>query len=117
MERVQRHSSRFTVWLPVRVKELPEGMAITHNASGGGLLMVTATTIDVGSPVSITISVPPEGSPEKSVHGRVVRVEPNSEDPDGMWPHKMAVEFDHPVPELDEVLRNLAGAGIAKIQH
>ena len=113
---MERRNPRYTVWLPIRVEELPEGMAVTHNASGRGLLVVTASALDVGSPVSVTIQLPPGGETEKSVHGRVVRVEPNDEDPDGMWPHRLAVEFDHPVPELEEVLKNLAGSGIAKIQ-
>ena len=116
MLRVERRDPRYTVWLPVRIAELPEGMAVTHNASGHGLLLVTASALDVGAPVSITIEVPPEGSAHKDVHGRVVRVEPNVEDPDGMWPHRLAVEFDDAVPELDEVLRKLVAAGIAKIQ-
>jgi len=113
---VERRAQRYMVWLPVRIEELPEGMAVTHNASGLGLLLVTASALDVGAPVSISIQVPPDGQSEKQVQGRVVRVEPNDEDPDGMWPHRLAVEFDHPVPELEEVLQNLAGAGIAKIQ-
>src|SRR5262245_66480116 len=97
------------VWVPIRIEELPEGIAVTHNASGRGLLMVTASAVDVGSTVSITLQVPPDGQAQTSVHGRVVRVEPNSDDPDGMWPHRLAVEFDHPVPEIEEVLKNLAG--------
>jgi hypothetical protein len=113
---VERRAQRYTVWLPIRVEELPEGMAVTHNASGCGLLVVTASALDVGWPVSVTMRVPPDGDTEKSVHGRVVRVELNDEDPDGMWPHRLAVEFDHPVPELEELLKNLAGSGMAKIQ-
>ena len=113
---MERRSQRYLVWLPVRIEQLPEGMAVTHNASGLGLLLVTASALDIGSPVSISIQVPPDGRNEKSVHGRVVRVEPNDDDPDGMWPHRLAVEFDHPVPEVEEVLQKLAGAGIAKIQ-
>lgn len=109
-----RKAARYTVWLPVRVEELSEGMAVTHNASGHGALMVTASVLEVGSPVTITFEIPPDGSERKTVHGRVVRVEPNREDPDGLWRHRLAVEFDEPVPELVAVLTGLAERGIAK---
>ena len=36
--------------------------------------------------------------------GRVVRVEDNPEDPHGLWPHRLAVEFDQPEPELEWVI-------------
>lgn len=66
-------------------------MAISHNASGLGMLLVTATTLEVGAQVNIVVQLPPEGSEEKKVSGRVVRVEKNLDDPEGIpgriaWP-------------------------------
>lgn len=113
---VERRAPRYTVWLPVRIEELEEGVAVSHNASGRGMLLVTATTLQVGSQVSIVVQLPPEGTAEKKVTGHVVRVEPNSEDPDGIWPHRVAVEFDEPVAELEKALAGLAEAGIANLQ-
>jgi hypothetical protein len=112
---VNRKAPRFVVWLPVRVEELPEGMAVTHNASGGGVMLVSASVLEVGAPVTITFQIPPDGRSAKTVHGRVVRVEPNREDPDGIWRHQLAVEFDEAVPELEAILADLAGRGIAKV--
>jgi hypothetical protein len=91
-------------------------MAVSHNASGRGMLLVTAQKLDVGSPVAIVVQFPPESETEKRIEGRVVRVEPNTDDPDSLWPHRLAVEFDYAVPELEQALATLATAGIAKIQ-
>ena len=104
MERRTEH--RYEVWLPVKVDSLKEGIAVTHNASQGGMLMVTASKLDPGSEVHITLRTPDSGQVHE-LTGRVVRVEENSDDPHGLWPHRMAVEFDTPVPELDWVLAGL----------
>ncbi len=109
-----RKAPRFVVWLPVRVEELSEGMAVTHDASDRGVMLVTASTLDVGSPVTITFQIPPDLHTEKTIQGRVVRVEPNREDPDGLWRHRLAVEFEHPVPELEAILGQLVTRGMAK---
>lgn len=89
---------------------------MSHNVSGRGMLLVTATTLEVGAHVGIVVQFPTEGTPEKKLSGRVVRVEPNGDDPEGLWPHRMAVEFDEPVAELEKALASLAEAGIANIQ-
>lgn len=112
---MNRKAARFVVWLPVRVEELPEGMAVTHNASGGGVMMVTASVLELGAPVTISLRIPGNGSSDTTVHGRVVRVEPNREDPEGLWRHQLAIEFDELVPELEKILGELAGRGIAKL--
>ncbi len=115
-DRVERRSPRYTVWLPVRIEELEEGMAISHNASGRGMLLVTATTLEVGAQVHIVVQLPPEGSEERKVSGRVVRVEKNKDDPEGIWPHRVAVEFEEPVADLEKALASLAVDGIARLQ-
>ena len=99
----RRTNSRFEVWLPVKVDALREGIAITHDASSTGALMLTASTLDEGAPIEVAIKLPDEDVP-KRVTGRVVRVEPNDDDPHGLWPHRMAIEFDEAVPELDWVV-------------
>ena len=104
MER--RHHPRFQLWLPVAVEDLKEGMAIAHDASQAGMAMVSASTLEVGASVQIVIR-PPDGSPERTVKGRVLRVEKNTRDPRGLWPHRMAVEFSEPVPELEEILSSI----------
>ena len=46
----------------------------------------------------------------------MVRVEANKDDPDGIWPHQLAVEFDEPAQEVEDALRSLAAAGMARLQ-
>jgi hypothetical protein len=99
----RRTKERYEVWLPVKVDALREGIAVTHDASGRGVLMLTASTLSAGSAVEIALKMPGEAEP-KRVSGRVVRVEANPADPDGLWPHRMAVEFDEPQPDLEWVV-------------
>ena len=65
--------------------------------------MLTASTLTEGSPVEIALKFPNDPVPWR-VTGRVVRVEENAADPHGLWPHRMAVEFDEPVPDLEWVV-------------
>jgi hypothetical protein len=96
----RRTHERYEIWLPVKVDALREGIAATHDASSRGVLMVTASTLEAGSPIEISIKLPGE-SAFRRVAGRVVRVEENPDDPHGLWPHRVAVEFDEPQPELE----------------
>ena len=102
MER--RSDARHALWLPVRVDALKEGMAVSHNISRRGLLMVTASTLEVGAMITVTFRIPADAPDERTVVGRVIRVEKNEVDPMGLWPHRMAVQFDEPVPELEPLL-------------
>lgn len=102
----RRTERRFEVWLPVKVDSLKEGIAVTHNVSQGGALMVTASTLEPGAAVHITLNIP-DSNETHELDGRVVRVEPNVDDPHGLWPHRLAVEFDDAVPELDWALASL----------
>jgi len=113
---MERRAQRYTVWLPVRIEEHEDGMAVSHNASGRGMLIVTASQVEVGASITIVVRIPPEGGEEKRVHGKVVRVEPNNEDPDGMWPNRIAIEFDSSVPEIEKALHALVEAGLARAQ-
>ncbi len=113
---VERRARRYVVWLPVEVEELEAGSAVGHDASDRGMLLVTAQRLEVGAPVNIVVRLPPDGVVEKRVQGKVVRVEANTDDPDSIWPHRLAVEFDQPVPEIERALVALAEQGIAKRQ-
>ena len=104
----RRSHPRYRVWLPAQVDELKEGVAVTHDASPSGVKMVAASTLEVGTTVNISLQLPPNGERERHVTGKVVRVERNQADPLGMWPHRIAVEFDDVDEELESLLRELA---------
>lgn len=103
----RRITPRHQLWLPVKVDALREGLAVTHDASEKGLLMVTASRLDPGSAVTVVLKAP-DGTETHHLSGRVVRVEANTDDPLGLWPHRMAVEFDQPEPKLEWLIASLA---------
>jgi hypothetical protein len=103
----RRDAERYQVWIPVKVDQLKEGIAITHDASSRGVLILTASKLGPGDPVEISLRLPESPIP-KRVTGRVVRVEENQSDPHGLWPHRMAVEFDEELPELEWVVGSSA---------
>lgn len=98
----------------MRVDELDAGVAVGHDASALGLSMVAASRLEVGSLVHLTFQLPPGSDNLQTVTGHVVRVEQNVEDPEGMWPHRIALQFDDPDPELESTLRDLERRGMAK---
>jgi hypothetical protein len=103
----RRDAERYQVWIPVKVDQLREGIAITHDASTRGALILTASKLEPGSPVEISLKLPENDVPRR-VTGRVVRVEENTNDPHGLWPHRMAVEFDEAVTDLEWVIGSSA---------
>ena len=103
MER--RANARYDIWLPLEIDVLREGIAVSHDASKNGMLIVTASQPDVGTKVVITFRLPPGETSSRSVKATVVRVGPNEKDPNGIWPHAVAVQFEAPVPELETLLQ------------
>jgi hypothetical protein len=89
------------------VDGLPTGFAVSHDASDNGLLLVCSGTPEIGSTIRVTLVIPPGGNVEVTVPATVVRVTRNDEDPDGLWPNKMAVQFQEPVEKLEAYLAQL----------
>lgn len=104
----RRQSLRYGRWLPVTIDGRDSGLAVTHNASGTGALIVTARNLAVNSEISLRFRLPPDGSDEIVIRGRVVRIGPNRQDPDGLWPFGVAVAFDEASAELDRLLQAMA---------
>lgn len=105
MER--RESARRGFWLPVSVEGIAGGVAVSHDASDNGLLLVCPSRPEVGARLRVTFHLPPDGPNEISVPARVVRVSKNDEDPDGLWPYKAGLVFEEVVPELRAFLKSL----------
>ena len=102
----RRGGERFQVWFPVHVDEADSRrsqLTVSRNVSAHGILLSSTTELVPGAKVFVTFRIRPE-EPERRVEGHVVRVEPNREDPDGLWPTRVAVEFDELVPELEKQL-------------
>lgn len=110
----QRQHGRYRLWFPVRITSTGvDGMAVNHNISAGGMLIALSARLEVDSPVEIRFSVPTAAQSERVMRGKVVRIEDNADDPDGLWPYRMAVAFEDADPDLIPVLER-ATAQLAK---
>ena len=100
-----RKNARYDIWLPVRIDSLKEGVCVSHNASKNGMMVVTASKLPIGSEVTLAFKLPPDNDVEHEVQGKVVRVSENAQDPQGLWPYALAVEFEEVIPELESLLQ------------
>lgn len=87
---------------------LRDHLAISRDVSSRGMQLSAATDLEPGSRVTISFRVMPDDEEMRFVEGKVVRVEENTDDPDGLWPLRIAVEFDEPVPDLEDQLQAAA---------
>ena len=107
-DKERRAHPRYRLWLPARIEgdEHDSRLAIGHDMSQSGSLLVTRQQLQTGAHVRIFVRIPPDGDDEYAISARVVRVEPNDADPEGLWPTRVAVEFDEPEPEVERLLRS-----------
>jgi hypothetical protein len=98
----RRGHERHTAWFPVRLdaEELGECIGVTKNVSLQGVLLCSAEKFVVGAPVTVELHLEPEKAEPRRVQGTIVRLTRNDDDPEGLWPYKMAVEFDDPDPTV-----------------
>ncbi len=116
----RRRSSRYLVWMLMQIKDEEKGewLAVSRNMSQCGALVATAAKLVVGQPISMSFQVSPE-APEQLVEGTIVRIEQNVEDPKSMWPHRVALEFEDVLPEIEPFLeeaQNLASTQSGQIE-
>ncbi|MDH5672097.1 MAG: PilZ domain-containing protein [Myxococcales bacterium] len=86
---------------------MTDGLAVNQNISASGMLLALSARLKEGEAVTVDFSVPPDGQ-ARSVHGIVVRVEENRDDPDGVWPFRIGVEFSEVDAELVPLLERAA---------
>jgi hypothetical protein len=110
----KRSHDRYALWFPVTVDVVSrdttsrapaEGgqnlqvWAVCRDASAGGILLTGSRELKVGEVVTVNFRVAPEG-PDRSVSGRIVRVEAPEDNPRAVWPYRMAIEFLEPAAAL-----------------
>jgi hypothetical protein len=108
----RREHGRYRIWFPLELKgDQVDGMAVNHNISAAGMLIAVSTRLQVGAPVTVRFRMPTAAAVEHELNGTIVRIEDNSADPEGMWPYRIAVAFDHVedalVPFLEKAAREL----------
>jgi hypothetical protein len=105
----KRAFQRRCIWFPVTLRTgTGEVWAVARDAGAGGILISSAGALEVGTEVAVTFRVAPDDPTERKVQGKVVRFEPHHNDGGGAWPHRIAVEFSEPLPELEGLLESWA---------
>lgn len=81
---------------------------MAQNISATGMRIAVSNELRVGQLVTVRLCIPrtsrstvgsadatsnPATSEEHHLQARVVRVEPNADDPEGMWPYRAALRF------------------------
>lgn len=82
-------------------------MAINHNMGPGGMLVASSAELTPGTEVTCSFVVP-ASSAQQQIKGKVIRVEKNADDPDGIWPYRIALAFDEVAPDLAPLLEKAA---------
>lgn len=102
----KRSAERHAVWVPVQVsgESGDVTLGVSDDVSEGGVRIVSPVTREVGSKVEVALHFP-DGT-KRNVTGQVVRIEPN-EDPDGLFPHRVAVAFSEPIEGLEPLLEEV----------
>jgi len=98
----------------MRIDRTPDDdlVAISRNVSTTGLLMVTAVKLEVGGTVKIAFRLDGEAV-ERTLHTRILRVEPNVDDTSGVWRYRVGLQFDQSLAELEPLLREAAQKDIS----
>ena len=107
MSEERRTAKRHALWIPIQMEQGPEiqVLAVSRDISVKGALVIAGAQLEPGSRVEMTVSVP--GGDDQQVGGVIVRVEPNQEDPDGLWRYRLAIDFDRALPQLEEAFQRL----------
>jgi len=103
----RRQHARYRLWIPIEI-DSEDGSSwpgVIHDVSDHGALAVTAATFKLGVNVTIRFHMPPDGSDERRHAGQVARIGVNAADPDSLWKKEIAINFDAPLEELEELIR------------
>jgi hypothetical protein len=99
----RRERDRYRIWFAVDVRT-PDGRggdAVTYDASDKGLMLLAPFSIPLGESVRVTMQLAPGEGDARVVSGTVVRAGKNQDDPEGLWPFRLAVEFDEETPDIE----------------
>jgi hypothetical protein len=103
----RRLHDRYRLWIPARIEGEgePTRLAVGHDMSQKGSLMVTNVELEVGRHIVLFVCIPPDTKTERKIEAHVLRCERNTADPNGLWPYQIAVEFTEADPGLEKLLR------------
>jgi hypothetical protein len=104
-----RAHRRYRVWLPIRLSgdTVEASVAVSRDASEGGMLMSAVDALAIGTKVTLTFTVPGEPPVDHQIEGTITRITENADDPHGAWPYRVAVQFDSALPGLSATLAEI----------
>jgi hypothetical protein len=103
----RRTYARYVIWFPVtlRTHDLEVG-TICRDASSGGLLVSSPVEIMPETSVTCEFRLSLEAKTDLSAMGVLVRAERNANDLELVFPFLLAVAFDPPRADIEEMLRH-----------
>jgi hypothetical protein len=105
----RRTFERHCLWFPITIDAATgQVFAVCRDASARGVLVSGSAALAIGDTVTLSFRLSPNDESERKVEGRIVRTLARDSDPRNMWPHRMAVEFAEPVPELQQQLEHVS---------
>ncbi len=107
----RRIGVRHFVCFPAHVDAQPGGkrVAMIHDLSVTGAMLVVRADLAVGDLVSLDLHVTGDASSRSRVtHARVVRIEPLAHEDRVLWSHRVAVQFEQPIADFETEIRELA---------
>ncbi|MBX3246411.1 MAG: PilZ domain-containing protein [Myxococcales bacterium] len=105
----RRQAPRFVIWFPMQLTNDGDSiLAISRDVSEVGVLVVAAAAPEVGARVSLTMQLPDDEAGARELEGTIVRVEPNEQDAEGLWRHRVAVALDARVEGLEALLERVS---------
>jgi hypothetical protein len=108
----QRDYVRYALWFPVTVElgDLKIG-TICRDASTGGVLLSSPVMVENGKGVNCRFRVSPADADELCLPGKIVRGERNADDLELVFPFRLAVGFEPPRLDIEELLKNAQARG------
>lgn len=107
----RRIGLRHFVCFPAQVEAPTHGkrVAMIHDLSVTGAMLVVRATLEVGDLVSLALHVSGDASSRsREAHAHVVRVEPLAPEERSLWSHRIAVQFEQPLTDFETEIRELA---------
>jgi len=103
----RRTHVRYIVWFPVTLTAGDAQVGtICRDASSGGLLVSSPALLDPQLSVSCSFRLSMDASDDFSTPGRVLRADPNADDLGLVFPYRLAIAFEPPRPDIEELLRH-----------
>jgi hypothetical protein len=116
----RRGEPRHFACFPAHVQR-PSGstrMALIHELSITGALLLTRSTLEVGEEIRLSLYLSEDTTDARTAVARVLRIAPRDADHAEVWHHSVAVQFTEPLrdcePEIAAIAARQAALGLPR---